>query len=56
LNNVFVLPTSDGRILFVVPWQGHYISGTTEDSNIHDLDNLILKKNDYDFIIKTLSD
>lgn len=48
--------TSDGRVLFVVPWHGHLLMGTTDTLlNNNSLEPIALQE-EIDFILKTAGD
>nr|WP_294895249.1 glycerol-3-phosphate dehydrogenase/oxidase [uncultured Pedobacter sp.] len=53
-NNALIIPkTSDGRVLFAVPWHNHLVLGTTDTPiDSHSLEPVALKE-ETDFILQT---
>lgn len=56
-SSALMIPeTSDGRVLFVVPWHDHLLMGTTDTLlNSHSLEPIALQE-EIDFILKTAGD
>ena len=49
---ILVPKTSDGRVLFAVPWLGHVILGTTD--TLVNAKGYSLENNEIDFILKSV--
>lgn len=47
--------TSDGRVLFAVPWQNYVLVGTTDSPMENHLVEPVAKKEEIDFILKTIT-
>jgi glycerol-3-phosphate dehydrogenase len=46
--------TSDGRVIFVLPWQGHTVAGTTDNACAIDKEP-VAQQEDVDFILKEVN-
>ncbi|GAC1426345.1 MAG: glycerol-3-phosphate dehydrogenase/oxidase [Flavisolibacter sp.] len=54
-NSALMIPqTSDGRVLFAVPWSDHVLVGTTDTPVPHNLEEPTAKKEEVEFILSTL--
>ena len=55
-NRAIIVPkTSDGRVLFIIPWQGHVLVGTT-DTPIRNIDEEPkAQREEVDFLLETLA-
>ena len=52
---IIVPKTSDGRVLFIIPWQGHVLVGTT-DTPIHNIvEEPSAQCDEVDFLLETLA-
>jgi glycerol-3-phosphate dehydrogenase len=52
---IIVPKTSDGRVLFIIPWQGHVLVGTT-DTPIRDIvEEPKAQREEVDFLLETLA-
>lgn len=50
---IIVPHTSDGRVLFVIPWHGHVLVGTTDVGMVQALPEPVPTKSEVDFILDT---
>ena len=50
---VIVPKTSDGRVIFMIPWHGHTVVGTTDTPIAKSVDEPTAKDQEIDFLLKT---
>jgi len=57
IKTAVIMPeTSDGRVLFAVPWQGRVVVGTTDQEYRGDLDRPTATDEEVDFILANVND
>ncbi len=57
IKTAVIMPkTSDGRVLFAVPWQGRVVIGTTDAAYEGDLDRPVASDDEVDFILRNAND
>ncbi len=57
IKGAVIMPkTSDGRVLFAVPWQGRVVVGTTDSEYHGDLDRPTAGSDEIDFILQNAND
>lgn len=54
-NSALFLPASDGRFVFVIPWERALLIGTTDAPYDGDLDNVLPKREEVDYLLNTVN-
>ncbi len=57
ITSALIMPeTSDGRVLFAVPWQGRVVIGTTDAEYHGDIDRPVASDEEVNFILRTANE
>jgi glycerol-3-phosphate dehydrogenase len=54
-NQAYILQNNDGRIVFVIPYNGNTLIGTTETSYKNDISNVSIDENEIDYLCNAVN-